>query len=86
MRKHNDAPKNCDICDEFFCTSYLLKKHRADVHKMKSESKKEFQCKVCSWTSVHKARVLLHLIHHPDQEVDESQFDVSVLKRFGIMS
>lgn len=48
------------------------------------KAKKIFSCKHCGWDSSHKAKILLHLIHHPKQEVDE-RIDLSILKKFRII-
>ncbi|XP_053622912.1 zinc finger protein 64-like [Plodia interpunctella] len=82
QRHKNSKSRVCDVCSATFCSSYYLKKHKSICHDVRNEM---FQCAVCGWTGSMKVKVLLHLVHHPRQEVDESLYDVSVLRRHGIM-
>ncbi|XP_013188958.1 zinc finger protein 525 [Amyelois transitella] len=85
LNKHRSCTKKnvCDMCNMTFCTPYYLKKHMLSCH---ASDKKSFRCELCGWVGSGRMRVLLHLVHHPNQRVDESLYDVSVLRKYGIMS
>ncbi|XP_050682816.1 zinc finger protein 676-like [Leptidea sinapis] len=88
LSKHLDLSKKCDECDFSTCTKALLSEHLMEVHGKKFLDKFKFRnkpwtCAVCGWKGNRYPRILLHLIHHPDQDVQD--IDVSILKPFGIM-
>ncbi|CAH2064915.1 unnamed protein product, partial [Iphiclides podalirius] len=81
-REGGDCPK----CKYAACNKRALARHMAEVH---GETRRRLQgatfgCSVCGWSSRSRPRILLHLIHHP-QEVDESEVDLTVLRRHGIV-
>ncbi|XP_075990005.1 uncharacterized protein LOC142985610 [Anticarsia gemmatalis] len=83
---HEKSRRKCSECDIIFCNAHLLKKHNVSQHGGKLKvAKGEFVCAICKWQSNIKPRILLHLIHHPNQTIDESVVDVRVLKECGIV-
>ncbi|GBP20002.1 Zinc finger protein 26 [Eumeta japonica] len=87
---HSKDSYECTICGEKVKSRRFLRKHEATVHNKtvaasKKFSKAYFKCKICAWDSTNKPKILLHLIHHPKQKVDENNFDISILKKFDIM-
>ncbi|KAM3955059.1 uncharacterized protein ACR2FA_011069 isoform 2-T2 [Aphomia sociella] len=87
FQAHKLSRKKCEECDVYVCTKPLLKRHMLTEHKLRIDEDKEylFVCKICKWGGNSKARILLHLIHHPKQTVDEKVVDIGVLKKLGIM-
>ncbi|XP_037292387.1 zinc finger protein 525-like [Manduca sexta] len=86
---HRKSRKRCKICTQLFC-QHLLRKHEATEHgieRKKSEKTKRgnFTCQICKWASSSKPRILLHLIHHPNQDLGDCDVDVTVLRQCGIL-
>ncbi|XP_048002529.1 zinc finger protein 64-like isoform X2 [Leguminivora glycinivorella] len=88
FKKHERTHKfKCKDCEFKTCSRPFLKRHMVKEHGVTDESVKwgNFCCQICGWTSSSVVKILLHLIHHPRQEVDESVIDISILKKHGIM-
>lgn len=87
LQTHKRHRAKCKECKAQLCTKYRLKRHMLLEHDMNLQESKEptFVCSICKWAGNSKARILLHLIHHPKQTVDESIVDVSILRKLGIM-
>ncbi|XP_063545098.1 zinc finger protein 64-like [Cydia strobilella] len=88
FKKHERTHKfKCKDCDFKSCSRPFLKRHMVKEHGLTDDTVKwgSFSCQICGWTSSTMAKILLHLIHHPKQEVDESVIDISVLRKHGIM-
>ncbi|XP_045509238.1 zinc finger and BTB domain-containing protein 41-like [Colias croceus] len=85
VKCHRRCQKACTDCDYVACSSDMLDEHFYSKHgKKKSKKKKNvWTCSICGWQSGKHARILLHLIHHPNQEVHD--IDISILQRHGIM-
>ncbi|XP_026747899.1 zinc finger protein 525-like [Trichoplusia ni] len=90
LETHRNIKKRCPECSELLCYK-LYKSHRQEVHGVAIKKKKtapketKFVCAICKWEGIHKPRILLHLIHHPNQEVDETVVDTQILRKLGIM-
>ncbi|KAI5639323.1 hypothetical protein NE865_08183 [Phthorimaea operculella] len=85
---HSKSRKKCKQCPYMTCSKLLYDTHLKQDHgviKKRKVAKCLFKCRHCPWTSNSKPKILLHLIHHPDQRVDEDVIDVSVLRDCGIM-
>lgn len=83
---HEKNRQQCSECAKLFCNKNLLRKHMLGKHGDKNKtSKADFVCAICKWSSNVRPRILLHLIHHPNQPVDDSVVDVNILKLCGIM-
>uniref|UniRef100_A0A2H1V402 SFRICE_002231 n=1 Tax=Spodoptera frugiperda TaxID=7108 RepID=A0A2H1V402_SPOFR len=89
---HRRSRKRCPECKKMFC-SRIYQDHLSSIHGVQKTAKKQnskkaasFKCAICGWEASSKPRILLHLIHHPDQEVDESVVDTLILRELGIMS
>lgn len=90
LLSHSKVLKKCDQCSFKVCTKSLLSEHKVLEHGKQDRRYKKskldiFKCIICKWSSNSKPRILLHLIHHPNQEVDEDVIDISVLRNHGIM-
>ncbi|XP_063631155.1 zinc finger protein 648-like [Cydia splendana] len=88
FKKHERTHKfKCKDCDFKSCSRPFLKRHMVKEHGVADDNVKwgSFNCQICGWTSSAMAKILLHLIHHPKQEVDESVIDISILRKHGIM-
>lgn len=90
---HRKSRRRCQHCMFIACTrrklkAHLLSEHEVEKKKIKNLYKKNekilFSCSHCKWSSGSKPRILLHLIHHPNQAVDENVIDLSVLRQCGI--
>ncbi|XP_059050320.1 zinc finger protein 64-like [Achroia grisella] len=88
LQAHKRLRKRCKECNIQLCTKHRLKQHLYTEHNVKVEESREytFVCSICRWGGNSKARILLHLIHHPEQMVDETVIDVSILKQLEIMT
>ncbi|XP_073966806.1 uncharacterized protein isoform X1 [Choristoneura fumiferana] len=90
FEKHKKMHKaKCHICEYTSCSKMYLKRHLREEHSLPDNSavkKEQFTCQICGWMSSTMAKILLHLIHHPKQEVDESIIDISILRKHGIMT
>lgn len=95
-KKHRHCRFQCKLCNFAACKQSLMTLHRHEEHEHEDEPKlskqksrlittSTFKCASCDWSSNNKPRILLHLIHHPEQTVDESIVDVSILRKLGIM-
>ncbi|XP_028157175.1 zinc finger protein 611-like [Ostrinia furnacalis] len=88
MLSHKRYKRQCHQCDQMLCSRLVYRKHMQDKHQVQYkqiEKPKAFQCEVCEFSTNTKARMLLHLIHHPNQNVDENVLDISILRKYGIM-
>ncbi|XP_069364528.1 transcriptional repressor CTCF-like [Maniola hyperantus] len=74
-----------EICGFTICSSYKMKYHKQNEHGVDPKLRKDWKCALCDWSCHQKSRILLHLIHHPNQMVDENDIDVSILRKYGIM-
>ncbi|XP_068627117.1 oocyte zinc finger protein XlCOF28-like [Battus philenor] len=86
---HKKIKEECKRCSFISCSKSGLMQHMSKVH---GEGKKKrmletlFVCSICSWSSRSRPRILLHLIHHPNQYINEKELDVTVLKKHGILN
>ncbi|KAJ2941675.1 hypothetical protein O0L34_g10469 [Tuta absoluta] len=88
-RYHTRARKKCELCSYVTCSKLLYEAHLSQDHgivKAEKVVKYLFTCKHCPWSSNSKPKILLHLIHHPNQCVDETVIDVTVLRNCGIIA
>ncbi|KAG7306563.1 hypothetical protein JYU34_007931 [Plutella xylostella] len=90
MKRHMRAHKGlkiykCKMCSYKTKSSVNYKVHSKACKTKVKDVNIKFTCAVCQWQSKQDVKILLHLIHHPEQEVDESVVDVSVLRKHGIM-
>ncbi|XP_046976119.1 gastrula zinc finger protein XlCGF49.1-like [Vanessa cardui] len=88
---HKKTQKKCDECNHKTCTKTLLTVHKIMDHgkpdkRYKKAKSDTFKCALCDWSSNSKPRILLHLIHHPNQSVNEKVIDISILRTHGIMA
>lgn len=83
---HKKRRKQCDECGLEVCHQ-AMNRHKHEKHgvKRKVRGKDVFTCKICEWSSVNKVKVLLHIIHHPEQDLSDCSFDLSVLKKCQIL-
>ncbi|CAG9790485.1 unnamed protein product [Diatraea saccharalis] len=82
---HKKKRRVCKECDTVICRKQNYRIHMMAVHKQANGGDQLFVCNICHWSSTVKSRILLHLIHHPNQKVDENLVDISILKTYGIM-
>ncbi|OWR48568.1 zinc finger protein 208 [Danaus plexippus plexippus] len=89
LAKHLSVTKKCDECDYVSCSKHLIDLHGVKKHGWlkidKAKKPNGFECAECSWSSSSKLKIMLHLVHHPNQTVNESFLDVSILRKYGIM-
>ncbi|XP_045783121.1 RE1-silencing transcription factor-like isoform X2 [Maniola jurtina] len=84
LNDENDS--DSEMCGFTVCSSYQMKLHKQTKHGVDLKLRKDFwKCGLCEWSCYQKPRILLHLIHHPNQTVDEKVIDVSILRKYGIM-
>ncbi|KAJ8706652.1 hypothetical protein PYW07_012730 [Mythimna separata] len=87
---HRKNRKRCPECQKMFCGN-IYDQHRMEIHGVKKKERRQpskkclFTCGICKWEGNSKPRILLHLIHHPEQAVDESVVDTLILRELGIM-
>ncbi|KAL0808808.1 hypothetical protein ABMA28_012486 [Loxostege sticticalis] len=84
-RKCSEPDCHSIMCSKSAFTAHMSSMHQIHDEKPKLDKPKLFQCEVCTFSVNTKARMLLHLIHHPNQTVDESVLDISILRKYGIM-
>ncbi|RVE47208.1 hypothetical protein evm_008176 [Chilo suppressalis] len=82
---HKRKGRLCVECDTILCSKLDYNSHMVLVHQKSTEGDDLFVCAVCLWSSTNKVRILLHLIHHPNQKVDENLVDITILRNYGIM-
>ncbi|CAG4952657.1 unnamed protein product [Parnassius apollo] len=88
FKEHQKANEDCKRCSFTSCSKALLSRHMTKMHgeeRRKRLQEATFTCAICEWSSRNRPRILLHLIHHPDQYIDENVIDVTVLKKHGII-
>ncbi|CAK1554248.1 unnamed protein product [Leptosia nina] len=85
LTDHVNCQVTCDKCDFSACNTLILDEHsRSHDRKKVKRKKNEWTCAICGWQSSKHPKILLHLIHHPNQEVQG--IDISILQRHGIMT
>ncbi|KAI5639324.1 zinc-finger double domain-containing protein [Phthorimaea operculella] len=98
-KSHSAKPKQCKLCPFVTCTKTFYDKHLKEDHSVKEtvineknkstkiEDIKIFKCARCPWSAETEnlQNILLHLIHHPNQTVNENIVDITVLRNCGIM-
>ncbi|XP_039762932.1 zinc finger imprinted 3-like isoform X2 [Pararge aegeria] len=83
-----DSSKRCAYTT---CSYRAMNQHEEQEHGKPKRTYKArvsrymFKCSLCEWSSNRKTKILLHLVHHPNQLLDENFIDLSVLRKHGIM-
>ncbi|XP_023947405.1 zinc finger protein 225 [Bicyclus anynana] len=100
MLVHSARVKTCSVilnrkrCTFTTCSFQRMSSHKQNEHAQKKrltkpnnkkQKVKVFNCRLCEWSSNKKPRILLHLIHHPNQVVDKGVVDLSILIKHNIM-
>ncbi|KAJ0184211.1 hypothetical protein K1T71_000634 [Dendrolimus kikuchii] len=81
--------KRCTMCEKVLCKSelnqHMLGHGVAMIKSGRKVKKYVFTCQICKWMGSSKPKILLHLIHHPNQDLNECKVDLSVLRECGIL-